>query len=139
MIHVSCGFPPGTTVSIDAENVVLAAGTIGTTRILLNSAKSTPAIANPRIGKGLIIHPSIPLIGVFDRQINLLEGLDSATFVDAFGVQPGFIFETMSGLPAYGAIMIPGTGTQVYEHISQFNQSAGFGAMLVDTPSDPTA
>jgi hypothetical protein len=27
--------PPGTTVSIDAENVVLAAGTIGTTRILL--------------------------------------------------------------------------------------------------------
>jgi hypothetical protein len=128
--------PPGTTVSIDAENVVLAAGTIGTTRILLNSAKSTPAIANPRIGKGLIIHPSIPLIGVFDRQINLLEGLDSATFVDAFGVQPGFIFETMSGLPAYGAIMIPGTGTQVYEHISQFNQSAGFGAMLVDTLSD---
>jgi hypothetical protein len=128
--------PPGTTVSIDAENVVLAAGTIGTTRILLNSAKSTPAIANPHIGKGLIIHPSIPLIGVFDRQINLLEGLDSATFVDAFGVQPGFIFETMSGLPAYGAIMIPGTGTQVYEHISQFNQSAGFGVMLVDTPAD---
>jgi GMC oxidoreductase len=128
--------PPGRTVSIDAENVVLAAGTIGTTRILLNSAKSTPAIANPRIGKGLIMHPSIPLIGVFDRQINLLEGLDSATFVDAFGVQPGFIFETMAGLPAYGAIMIPGTGRQVYERISQFNQSAGFGAMLVDTPSD---
>jgi GMC oxidoreductase len=76
------------------------------------------------------------MIGVFDRQINLLEGLDSATFVDAFGVMPGFIFETMGGLPAYGAVLIPGNGRQVYEKISQFNVCAGFGAMLVDTPSD---
>jgi choline dehydrogenase-like flavoprotein len=128
--------PASTTVSINAENVVVSAGTLGTTRILLNSAKTTPAIANPRIGKGIILHPSFPLIGVFDREINLLEGLDSATFVDSFGVTPGFIFEAMTGLPAYGALLIPGTGQQVYEHITKFNTSAGFGVMLVDTPSD---
>ncbi|QYO62913.1 MobF family relaxase [Leptolyngbya sp. 7M] len=123
-------------VAIAAENVILAAGTIGTTRILLNSAKTTPAIANPRIGKGLILHPSVPLIGIFDKTIKLLEGLDSATFVEAFGVTPGFIFETMGGLPAYGALLVPGNGKQVYETVSQFNQCAGFGTMLVDTPSD---
>jgi len=39
--------PPGTTVRIEAENIVSAAGTIGTTRILLNSAKTTLLIANP--------------------------------------------------------------------------------------------
>jgi choline dehydrogenase-like flavoprotein len=128
--------PPGTTVSVGAENIVISAGTLGTTRVLLNSAKTTPAIANPRIGKGIILHPSFPLIGVFDREINLLEGLDSATFVDSFGVTPGFIFEAMTGLPAYGALLIPGTGEQVYEHITKFNTSAGFGVMLVDTPSD---
>lgn len=128
--------PARTTVSCLAENVVLAAGTIGTTRILLNTAKNNPAVANPRIGKGLILHPSLPMIGVFDRQINLLEGLDSATFVDAFGVVPGFIFETMGGLPAYGAVVIPGNGKQVYENLANFNVSAGFGVMLVDTPSD---
>ncbi|HVH78348.1 MAG TPA: GMC family oxidoreductase, partial [Stellaceae bacterium] len=87
-------------------------------------------------GRGLILHPSMPLVGVFDRQINLLEGLDSATFVDAFGVMPGFIFETMGGLPAYGALLIPGSGKQVYDILSGFNVSAGFGVMLVDTPSD---
>src|SRR5258705_2976640 len=76
------------------------------------------------------------MICVFDRQINLLEGLDSSTFVDAFGVMPGFIFETMGGLPAYGAVLIPGNGKQVYENIVKFNVSAGFGVMLVDTPSD---
>jgi hypothetical protein len=128
--------PVGVTVTIHADNVILAAGTIGTTRILLNTAKNNPAVANPRIGKGLILHPSVPMIGVFDRQINLLEGLDSATFVDAFGVMPGFIFETMGGLPAYGAVLIPGNGKQVYENIVKFNVSAGFGVMLVDTPSD---
>ena len=128
--------PAGTTVTIRAENVILAAGTIGTTRILLNTAKKNPAVANPRIGKGLILHPSVPMIGIFDRQINLLEGLDSATFVDAFGVMPGFIFETMGGLPAYGAVLIPGDGAQVYDKIRKFNVCAGFGVMLVDTPSD---
>jgi GMC oxidoreductase len=128
--------PTGTTVTVHADNVILAAGTIGTTRILLNTAKNNPAIANSRIGKGLILHPSFPMIGVFNRQINLLEGLDSATFVDAFGVMPGFIFETMGGLPAYGAVVIPGSGKQVYEKLVNFNVSAGFGVMLVDTPSD---
>jgi GMC oxidoreductase len=129
------GIPPGTTVTIDAENVVLAAGTIGTTRILLNTANRVPAVKNPHIGEGLILHPSLPLIGQFDEDINLLEGLDSATFVAAFGVTPGFIYETMSGLPAYGALLIPGDGRQVYEALAAFNRSAGFGVMLVDTPS----
>ena len=127
--------PPGTTVTIDAASIVLSAGTIGTTRILLNTAKHVPAVANPLIGKGLILHPSVPLIGQFDYDINLLEGLDSATFVAAFGVTPGFIYETMSGLPAYGALLIPGDGRQVYENLVKFNRSAGFGVMLVDTPS----
>jgi GMC oxidoreductase len=128
--------PAGTTVSINANNVVLAAGTIGTTKVLLDTAAKTPEVANPRIGKGLILHPSVPMIGAFERQINLLEGLDSATFVDAFGVTPGFIYETMGGLPAYGAVMIPGGGRQVYDILSQFNTSAGFGVMVVDTPSE---
>ncbi len=130
------GVPVGATVTIPADMIVLAAGSIGTTRILLNTAKTTPAVNNPRIGKGLILHPSLPIVGAFDRQINLLEGLDSATFVDAFGVTPGFIFETMGGLPSYGAVLVPGSGRQVYDVLSKFSLSAGFGVMLVDTVSD---
>lgn len=131
--------PPGTLVTIAASNVILSAGTIGSTRILANSARNTPALQNPLIGKGLIMHPSFPLIGLFNETINLLEGLDSATYLDAFGVSPGFIFETMSALPAYGALLIPGDGVDVYNKIIQFNRSVGFGVMLVDTPSDTNA
>jgi hypothetical protein len=127
---------PGESVTIAAQNIILSAGTIGTTRILFNTAKVNSAINNPQIGRGLILHPSFPLLGRFDETINLLEGLDSATYVSSFGVTPGFIFETMAGLPAYGAILVPGTGKQVYEEMSQFNDYVGFGCMLVDTPSN---
>jgi choline dehydrogenase-like flavoprotein len=130
------GIDPGVEVTIEANEIILSAGTIGTTRILLNTAKTNPAVANPLIGRGLILHPSFPLVGVFDHTINLLEGLDSATFVSAFGVTPGFIYETMGGLPAYGALLIPGSGKQIYDELVHFNDSVGFGCMLVDTPSE---
>lgn len=128
--------PQNRQVIIKADNVILCAGTIGSTKVLQQSAVQNPAVNNPRIGKGIILHPSFPLIGVFDERVNLLEGLDSATYLEAFGVTPGFIFETMGGLPAYGALLIPGTGKQVYDKIIQFNHSVGFGVMLVDTPND---
>lgn len=130
------GIDPGESVTIEANEIVLAAGTIGTTHILLNTAKANPAVANPLIGRGLILHPSFPLLGLFDRTINLLEGLDSATYCDAFGVTPGFIYETMGGLPAYGAILIPGSGKQIYDELLRFNDYVGFGLMLVDSPSE---
>jgi choline dehydrogenase-like flavoprotein len=130
------GIEPGLPVTIAADNIVISAGTIGTTRILLNTAKRNPKVENPKIGRGLILHPSIPLLGLFDRTINLLEGLDSATFCSSFGVTPGFIYETMGGLPAYGALLVPGSGRQVYEELSRFNDYVGFGCMLVDTPSE---
>ena len=130
------GITPGDEVTIEANEIVLSAGTIGTTRVLLNTAAANPAVANDLIGRGLILHPSFPILGLFDRTINLLEGLGSATFCDAFGVTPGFIYETMDGLPAYGAVLIPGSGKQIYDELSQFNDYAGFGLMLVDTPSE---
>ena len=102
------GIAPGTTVTIEANDIILSAGTIGTTRILLNTAAANPAVANPNIGRGLVLHLSFPLVGRFDHTINLLEGLDSATFCSAFGVTPGFVYETMGGLPAYGAVLMPG-------------------------------
>lgn len=126
---------PNVPVTINAREIILSGGTIGTTRILLNTAKTNPAVANPAIGRGLILHPSFPLLGLFDETINLLEGLDSATYCASFGVTPGFIFETMAGLPAYGALLVPGDGKQIYDELSKFSNYVGFGCMLVDTPS----
>ena len=130
------GIANGDSVTIEANDIILSAGTIGTTRILLDTAKANPAVANPHIGHGLVLHVSFPLLGLFDHTINLLEGLDSATFCAAFGVTPGFIYETMGGLPAYGAVMVPGSGKQIYDELVHFNDYVGFGCTLIDTPSE---
>ena len=37
--------------------------------------------------------------------------------------------------PAYGAVLVPGSGKQVFDELVQYNNYAGFGCMLVDTPS----
>ncbi len=122
--------PVGTTVTIPAKHVILSAGTIGTTRILAQTARKNPLVNNPRIGKGLIIHPSQPVVGPFDQPINMLEGLDAGTFDDSYALSDGFIIETMNGLPEYGALLIPGDGAQVFDHLKNFNYYAGFGVAL---------
>jgi hypothetical protein len=128
--------PPGTVAAIAAQNVILCAGTLGTTEILTRTARAVPAVANSRIGRGFVTHPSMPIIGLFDREINMLEGLDAGVFVDSFLLQDGYILEAMTGLPAYGALLIMGDGKQVYDHLSRFNYYAGYGVALIDTPSD---
>jgi choline dehydrogenase-like flavoprotein len=135
----SLAIPDETEVTIEAKNVILAAGSLGTTRVLLKTAKNAPELANDNIGKAPVLHPSMPIIGSFKDEINLLRGLDCASFVDSFGITPGFIFETITGMPDYGAVMTPGSAAQVYNVMSGFNRCAGFGVMLVDTPSPDNA
>jgi choline dehydrogenase-like flavoprotein len=122
-------------VTIAAENVISCAGTIGSTRLLAATALNNPLANNQQIGKGLIMHPSLPIIGRFETPIDLLDGLNGGVYVDSFAVESGYIFESLTGLPNYGALLIPGTGEQVYNNLSQFNYYAGYGVALIDTPS----
>ena len=123
-------------VSLDAANVVVAAGAIGTPELLLRTAARNPALDNPMIGRGQVLHPAMPIIGLFDRHIGVLEDLRVSVFVDAFGIEPGFILEAMDAPPAYAAVMTPGRGRDVFDRVIQYNHLAGFGVLLVDTPSD---
>lgn len=38
----------------------------------------------------------------------------------------------MTGLPAYGSLLIPGNGVDVYDVLSKYNNCAGFGVALID-------
>ena len=122
-------------VTIAAENVIVCAGTIGSTRLLAQTALTNPLANNQQIGKGLVMHPSLPIIGRFETPINLLDGLDGGVYVDTYAVESGYILESLTGLPSYGALLIFGTGEQVYNNISQFNYYAGYGVALIDTPN----
>ena len=126
----------GEPVTLEAKNVVVAAGSIGSPELLLRTGRTQPALRSPMIGRGPILHPAMPLIGSFREHIGVLEDLRVSVFVDAFGIEPGFILEAMDAFPSYAAVMTPGRGDEVFERVARFQNLAGFGVLLVDTPND---
>ncbi len=82
-----------------------------------------------------MLHPSMPLIGLFDRTIDAMTGTQSSVFVDDFLLPDGFALEAMSADPAYAALMSPGEPLHVFDLVRSYRNLAGFGVMLIDTPS----
>jgi len=125
------GIPARKLVRVEGKRIVLCAGSLGSPAILLRSG-----LKNPRIGAGVVAHPSMPVIGRFNRPINVLEGTPASVYVDDYGADHGIILESMAEEPKYGAIMIPGSGAEVFEAVAGFSRLGGFGVMLIDTPRD---
>ncbi len=115
---------------IRAKTVILSAGALGSPIILLRSG-----IANDQVGRGVILHPSMPIVGAFDQAINALEGTQASVYVDDHLVNLGYAFEAMSADPAYVALMSPGSAMHTFEMVRNFHNLAGFGVMLVDSVS----
>jgi choline dehydrogenase-like flavoprotein len=120
----------GDTLTIEARRVILCAGALGSATILLRSG-----ISNPAIGRGIVAHIAVPVIGMFDQRIDATSGTPATVFVDDYAVSRRFILEAMSAGPEYAAVMVPGTGRHVFDVVSHYRYLAGFGVMLIDTPS----
>lgn len=119
-------FPLDQSFEIEAEQVILSAGGIGTPKILLESG-----IKNKNIGKHLVAHPSMPISGKFEKDISLFEGTPSTVYAP----RDGFILESTSASPGYAAVMMPEGPNEVRKRLKSFNHYAGFGVMVVDESS----
>jgi choline dehydrogenase-like flavoprotein len=122
------GLPIDQPVTIRAKRVILCAGTVGSAALLLQSG-----LTNPAIGRGIVGHPSMPLIGVFDRPIRNWEGTTASVYVDDYAVQDRFFLESMAAGPEYAALMMPGTSQQILDFVKQYPRLGGFGVMLLDS------
>jgi choline dehydrogenase-like flavoprotein len=120
----------GTMVTIHARHVILSAGALGSPSILLRSK-----VQNDQIGRGIVLHPSMPIMGLFDRTIDALTGTEASVFVSDKLISDGYALESMSDQPLYAALMSPGPPLHTFEMIKSYRHLAGFGVMLVDTPS----
>jgi len=123
--------PADTKIVIRAKRIVLAAGALGSPAILLRSG-----VENNQIGRGVILHPSIPIMGLFDHPIDALKGTQASVFVDDKLVSDGWALEAMSAEPSYAAVMSPGSALHGFEMVKAFPNLAGFGVMLVDTVTE---
>ncbi len=124
------GLAPGESVIIRARVVILSAGALGSPTILLRSG-----VANDQIGLGVILHPSMPVLGNFNHTINALEGTQASVYVDDRLIDRGYAFESMTAPPAYAALMSPGPAMHDLEMVRSYRNLAGFGVMLIDTVS----
>lgn len=120
---------PGETFAVHAKTVILSAGALGSPTVLLRSG-----IKNDWIGRGVVLHPSMPIMGRFDHHIDALTGTEASVYVDDRLVDRGYALESMADQPLYAALMSPGPALHSLEMIKAFRDLAGFGVMLIDTP-----
>ncbi len=131
------GIKPGTLIKIYAKNVILAAGNLGTSAVLLKSD-----IKNSNIGKGYVAHPFFSLMGRFDHPIYADRGEPSTILVDHFMQtdehpdRPGFLIETGLGRLSLWALLSPGAPQQVKEAFAKIDHVGGFSVMQTDLPND---
>jgi choline dehydrogenase-like flavoprotein len=124
------GIQAGELVTIRARRVILSAGALGSPAILLRSK-----VPNENIGRGAVLHVSMPVLGKFDRTVDALSGTQASVFVDDFLISRGYALESMSAEPLYAAIMAMGPAKYSLDLMMSYRNLGGFGVMLVDTPS----
>jgi hypothetical protein len=121
------------TLVIHAHQVVLAAGPVGTSRLLLKS-KINP---NGVVGKQFSTHPTSMQAGRFDKSVNL-NGWDGTNdtiemhhFADLMRDKPyydparhGFLLEGALSLPWGMANLLPGTGQKLLDLMADMNHFA---------------
>ena len=122
--------PAGSTFTLHARNIVLSAGALGSPAILLRSG-----VDNDQIGRGIVLHPSMPIMGLFDGIVDALKGTEASVYVSDRLLSDGYALESMSDQPLYAALMSPGPAMHAFEMVRSYRHLGGFGVMLIDTPS----
>ena len=92
---------------------------MGSPSILLRSG-----VANDQIGRGMVLHTSMPIMGMFDRIIDVLKGTQASVFVSDKLTTDGYALESMSDQPLYAALMSPGPAMHTFEMVKAYRNLA---------------
>lgn len=117
------------TVTVRAQVVVLAAGAVGTPRLLHVAGLADQL--GPRVGKGLHLHPGNAVMGLCDHEVRMWKGAtQGAYFVDP--ELPGVLPHTLSMPPGALLLMMGGYGALAKDHLRQLGRMAGCLVMVSD-------
>ena len=81
------------------------------------------------------MHPSLPVGGLFDREIENYRGITGTYYSDEYLAAHGFMLECLFDHPIDTAIAVPGIGKAHFAVMQAYRRMAGFGVMLIDLPS----
>ncbi|MDB5051384.1 MAG: family oxidoreductase [Fibrobacteres bacterium] len=120
--------PPGP-IQFAGKLVILCCGAVESPSLLMRSGHPDPF---GTLGRGLILHPSLPIVGVLDHEIGNYRGISGTIYSDHFHRSHGFYLECLFSHPVYGSVLLPGFGGEHFELLLKYRSLAGFGAMLID-------
>lgn len=117
-------------IRIIAPLTIVAAGSIGSPALLVRSRYPD---TYDTVGRGLILHPSLPIGGLFDHRIKNYRGITGSRYSDQYYASHGFYYECLFDHPVNTAVAVPRVGVEHFETMLRYRELAGFGVMLVDT------
>ena len=129
----------GTARRFEADRVVLAAGAIGTTSLLLGSGFGR---GRPRLGRGFYCHPQFMTSAVVDDRVDAHRGAFQGATADGAcppgsvgpgGPEPRFKFETNFVPPIVFHTLFARVGADVHRLQSSYRRRVGVEICLRDT------
>jgi choline dehydrogenase-like flavoprotein len=118
----------GGTVHVEADTVVVSAGTVHTPGLL---AANGLGRESGDLGRHLSIHPATAVWALFEEEVHLARGVPQSYFVDEFADR-GVMLETVAGPPDYVAMAMPFAGDRQRELMLRYRNLAQFGLMVSD-------
>lgn len=123
----------GKAEKIQAAKVVLAAGAIGNSAILLRSGLKEKL---PAVGTRFTCHPQSMTYALFDRPIDAHKGAFQAVkSYDPKLREAGFKLENVFAPPIGTAMLMPGYGTQHMKNMRKYRYLASMEVAIRDEPS----
>jgi choline dehydrogenase-like flavoprotein len=121
--HVS-----GEPVTLTADEIVIAAGPIGSSSLLQRSR-----IGGDAVGRDLHFNINSPLTADFPDEVDAFAGIQMSHAYVAPGTPPGYIVETWFNPPATQALATPGWFDRHFHNMSRYRNLACAGVLVGTT------
>lgn len=121
----------GASFVFSGRKLVLAAGAIGNSRLMLNAGFGKKL---PFLGHGFYTHPQYMVMALYDRQINAHKGpLQTYKSADAGFRVKGFKLENVFAPPVAISMLLPGTGHRHLSKMKEITKMACIEVAIRDT------
>ncbi len=118
----------GERVAIEADEIVIAAGAIGSSALLQRSA-----IGGDDVGQGLHFNINSPLTADFPDAVDSFAGIQMSHAYRAAEGIPGYLVETWFNPPATQALAMPGWFDRHFENMRRYRHMACSGVLVGTT------
>jgi choline dehydrogenase-like flavoprotein len=120
---VSCRLTDGRRLEVSGNTIVVAAGAISSSILLLRSG-----VGGTQVGKHLAFNIGSPITAVFNEPINAYDGLQISHYLQ-LSPSRGYVLEPWFNPPVAQALAMPGWFDDHYNNMRRYNRLSSIGVL----------